>query len=113
MKLIKNYYILILLIIIVLTILIVNISYTFKEVTCTYDIKEDNYILNIDIKLSFNKTVITKKYLSDNVEILNSELQLNKDYKTKLENNTLLAIKKLDKPIKDINSLKKQGFICR
>lgn len=114
MELIKKNYILILLVIAILVILILNILSIFKTTTCTYYIKESNYSLNINIKISLKEMIITKEYISDSNDILESELKLNSSYQTKIENNKLLATKKekITKTLQEIKKLKKIGFVC-
>lgn len=116
MKLMKKYWLLLIMIIISIVLIIINIIYFSKSVTCTYNIKYDNYKSSTKILINHNKKKIVKTISSDNNDILNKEKKLhkNKKFNTKINKNILTAKKQqnIKNYLKEIDNYKKVGFKC-
>lgn len=117
-KFIKNYYLIIILLIVCLVFLTVSVFILNQETTCRYTIVETNYEETIEVKFKMNKMVnIHKKYTSDNEEILANEKEENEEagFKTVLKDKVLTADKNEEETknyFKLIEEYKENGYIC-
>ena len=117
-KFIKNYYLIIILLIVCLIFLTVSVFILNQETTCRYTIVESNYEETIEVKFKMNKMVnIHKKYTSDNEEILANEKEENEEagFKTVLKDKVLTADKNEEETknyFKLIEEYKENGYIC-